>query len=214
MELVRTRFHRNDTDPARAVAKFGVDGILHHGVLGHGVHRRRITEFVARDQRRAIEENVVAILCATAQVHFICGPVVVGLGLDRAPAIDDGRIEQRQLEGIPSRGGKLAHHFGLDRQVAARSVELYGHRRVGDGDRLVDCPGFHFEVGGHIAALLYQDIALDELLEATHVGCQGVGSRIDVVKEVATFSVGYLVDFHVSGIVLQDDRYARNHRAR
>src|SRR5437773_8680726 len=31
--------------------------------------------------------------------------------------------------------GKLAHHFGLDRQVAAGGVELYGHRQPRLDDR-------------------------------------------------------------------------------
>ena len=61
---------------------------------------------------------------------------------------------------------------------------------------------------------MYQDIALNELLEATHVSGQGISSRIHVVKEVAAFAVGEFVDFHVSGIILQDDSYAWNYGAR
>ena len=189
LDVVGARLHGHDRDAARAVAELGVHRVLHDRVLAHRVHGRRVAELVAGGERRAVEEDVVAVLGAAADVHLVGGPVEVGRGLDRAPALDRGRVEHRELQRVAGGGGQLLHHLLLDREVAGRGVELDGGRRLRHGDRLLDTADLQLQVHGDVAALLDADVLLNEGLEAGQLRPHGVRSRLDEVEQEAAVRV-------------------------
>ena len=189
LDVVRARLHRHDRDAARAVAELGVHGVLLDRVLAHGVHGRRVAELVAGGERGPVEEDVVAVLGAAADVHLVGRPVVVGLGLDRAPALDRGGVQHGELQRVARPGGQVLHHLLLDREVSGRGVELDRGRRLRDGDRLLDAAHLQLEVHGDVAALLDADARLYGGLEPGQLGAHGVGPGLDEVEQVPSVGV-------------------------
>jgi hypothetical protein len=75
--VVAAGLHGDDRHAAGVVPELGVDGVGLHGALGDGVHGRRVAELVARGQRRAVEDDVVAVLGAASEVDLVGCAVVI-----------------------------------------------------------------------------------------------------------------------------------------
>ena len=188
-EIVGAGLHGDAEGAAGGVAEFGVNGILLEVDFAHRVHGGRIGRLLAGHGRGAIENDVVLVGGAAADVELGGGPMVeralFGGGTD-----DHGGVERGQQEGVAMDDGQVVGHLGIDGQAHGGVVELHGGSGSFDGDGFGGGTGLETGVDGDVGAGLDGDVLLDELVEAGVFDGHGISTGNDEVEKVLAIRAG------------------------